>query len=68
MAGDGVVTLTLKGSQFRLGQVVSEPLSVKWGYELVFRALPDGDLADAGQGEIPAAKGRQAIVSCSLAS
>jgi len=41
MAHDGVVALALEGSQFSMGEVVSEPLSVKWGYELVFRALPD---------------------------
>ncbi len=67
MADDGVVTLALEGSQFGLGEVVSEPLSVKWGYELIFCALPDGDLADVGQGETPVAKDCQAIVSCSVA-
>src|ERR1700728_2907707 len=68
MAGDGVVTLAPEGSQFGLGKVVSEPLSVKWGHELVVRALPDGDLADAGQGETPVVKGCQEIVGCSLAA
>lgn len=67
MAHDGVVALALEGSQFSMGEVVSEPLSVKWGYELVFRALPDGYLADAGQGETPVAQGCQPIVSCSMA-
>ena len=60
------MTLALEGSQFGLGEVVSEPLGVKWRYVLVFCALPDGDLADLGQGEAPVAKGGQAIVNCSL--
>ena len=67
MTGDGVMAFALEGSQFGVGEMVSEPLSVKWGYVLVFGALPDGDLADAGQGEPPVAESCQAIVGCSLA-
>jgi hypothetical protein len=36
VADDGVVTFALEGSQFGLGEVVFEPLSVKWGYVLVY--------------------------------
>jgi pimeloyl-ACP methyl ester carboxylesterase len=56
MADDGIVTLALEHSQFCVGAVLCEPLSVKRGDMLVAGALPDSDLADAGQCAIPVAQ------------